>query len=118
MEIKIDNYNIISTGTVITHDNKSVVFRINPLEFILEFKTEKDAPAKIDTHSDDKSMKIVLTNFNNSLGQGLVQPMHVGVINGKELYFQFVVYSLGDSGSKVIHYTWMDIKPEDYGTKE
>lgn len=117
MDIKIDSYNILESGSVITHDNKNVLFRIAPLQFTLEFKTIKDSPVNIETVSDDKSMRIILTNFNNPIGQGIVRPINVGTINEKDIYIQFVVYSLGDTGSKVIHYTWMETKTEGHGAK-
>ncbi|MBQ6050135.1 MAG: hypothetical protein IJL35_06010 [Bacteroidaceae bacterium] len=110
MKIEVDEYEVLYSGTVITHDNKNVIFELKPLKFRLVFKTDttvKDSPINLNLHKEDSCLDIVLTNYNNPLGQGLVRPINVATLNSKVLLLQLIVHSLNDSGAKIIHYVWL-----------
>jgi hypothetical protein len=52
--------------------------------------------------------RVVLNNFNNSLGQGLTSPVLVGTIAGRQLYLVFAAYMIGQPPAPVhvLHYTF------------
>jgi len=84
-------------------------FEIKNLKFKVVFANNeeiKDYSASV--HLIENSyMQITLTNFNNSLGTGLTVPFEVGHLNGRKLFLQFIVYTLGETGTKMFAYTWL-----------
>ncbi len=110
MTIRVNEYDVLYNGTVITHENRDVLFEIQPLKFRLVFKfdnTTKESPINLKLSEDSSCLDIVLTNYDSPIGQGLVRPIKVATLNNKELFLQLMVYSLNDSGAKIIHYTWL-----------
>ena len=111
--IKVGEYEVLNSGTIITHANKSVEFEIKMLRVRIQF--EKDTENK--THKVNSSIidngtcfQITLINFDNSLGTGLTVPIEIGTINGEKIYLQFIVYALTEAGTKMLSYTWLTKK--------
>jgi hypothetical protein len=105
----INNFEIISSGTVISYKDETVNFELNPtLTFKMKFI--KDAESKEQNLDfkiiDNTSVEILLTNFNNTLGTGNIEPLMLATIDKKNIYLNFVIHALGNSDTKTIHYTW------------
>ena len=112
MDIKIDleDFEVISSGTVIGVIDKPITFHITDLIFELRFRINKDhTEQKILSEIPPNQKRLVITfeNFNNSLGIGNVDPLNVGTVNDRLLYLNYIIYSLADNAGKLLHYTWL-----------
>ena len=101
--IKVGDYNLIDSGTVITTKDDDVHFFIRDLEYVFRFvKTDED-DAKVHIASNDgKKMEIELQNFDNPFGVGNINPMIMGEIDGNDLFIMFRINQLNDGG-KTMH---------------
>jgi hypothetical protein len=113
MAIKIttgdSGYEILDSGTVISFLNESIKFQLAAdLKIIVSFKTDKEIKdQKMDFNSiSNNELELILTNFHNSLGTGNAAPISLAIINGKTVYFNFMVYAINETSSKTVHYTW------------
>lgn len=113
LQIFIDGYEIIETGSVAIHSS-SITFKIRGLTYVLEFQDDSvNSDRKFRAENlveDPKGLKLILINFNDSLGVGNIgSPMHMGTTAGKDLFLSLRVYSLSGSNKneRTIHYTWM-----------
>ncbi len=70
------------------------------LRFLLNFKTDADKkePALGYEKVDDHTMRIQLTNWNNSLGITITEPQAVGTYNNHKLLLAFAVTKIGSKG--------------------
>lgn len=111
MEISInDEYEVFQSGTIISHDNKAVCFYIEKLVFRMLFKDDpntKDSPIEMKLDKENNCLDIILTNYNNILGQGVIRPIEVGFLNNKKLSIQFMITSMNSTGTRVVNYTWL-----------
>ncbi len=110
MKIKIGEYDILESGTIVAVENEPIdFFLIENLGFTVRIVFENDLEVKesrVKGEPYDKvGAKLTLTNFN-SIGIGNVSPMHIGTLNNRELFINYRVYSL-DKGAKTFHYTWL-----------
>lgn len=115
MEILINNWELISSGTIITVYNEPTTFKIIDVVFEFHFRdnnTQLDQNIESTVSEDGKKLIIYFENFNNSLGIGNKEPMKIGFIGEKDIYLIYRVYSLIPEAGKLFHYTWL------YKTKE
>ena len=113
VKLKVGEYEVYDSGTIITHDNKEIVFEIKNLKVKILFKTDSEKKAhdaNITLVEGGSCLQIALTNFDNSLGTGLTEPIEIGIINGSRLCLQFLVHALNDGGTKMFSYTWLTKK--------
>jgi hypothetical protein len=111
MDLKIINgdYEVINSGTVVGNQDTPIEFNIQTLSFIFEFRND----VKVTTQRIDKilinkkSLRLVLTNFNNPLGYRNIKPIPIGTIAHRKLYLNFSVYSISDSAGKIFHYSFL-----------
>jgi len=103
------DYDIIDSGTVISFGGESVIFRL-PDNLIIRFAFLTDDSNN--THSiqyhqhSETDLEVRLFNFNNPLGTGNIEPIHIGNINNRPLFLNVRVHFLNASLSRTIHYTW------------
>lgn len=111
MKIKVGDFDVYESGCVITHLGKSVCFYIENLIFEFAFENDSNLPeSKTNVFSDtnnNKKLVFEFINFNNELGQGIKEPVKIALIDNKDLYLQYYIYSFGDNNSKIIKYTWL-----------
>lgn len=114
MKIEIGEYEVYSSGTLITNLNEELVkFHIEDLyfEFLLKDDTSnKEQYLKASAINDKKGVRLEFINFNNSLGSGNTTPIRLAQIKNKSLHLNFRIYAMiGDKGvsGKTIHYTWL-----------
>ncbi|HBC3560402.1 TPA: hypothetical protein KD093_004763, partial [Vibrio parahaemolyticus] len=67
-------------------------FQIDNLKVKFLFVSDEGSP-RYEGKVEDGVLLFRLFNFNNSLGEGLDQPVPIASIKGKELYIQFYVNS-------------------------
>lgn len=110
MKISIGKeYEVVESATVITHDDKDVSFKIDELTIRFIFKVDKsnEETSLSSEIVDNKTLNLILTNYNNPLGQGLIRPVELGSIDGKRFLISFMIYGLNDTGAKTIHVTFL-----------
>lgn len=106
-----ENYKILDTGSVIGFNDEALTFHVaGDLKIILIFKNDLEVEGqKMDYNAiSNNELEIFLTNFNNSLGAGNLKPIPVAKIDNKQVYFNFIIYTLTKDSSKLIHYTWYE----------
>lgn len=98
----IDDMEVLETGILhlLKLDN---VIKIHVSNLILEFhfKENKEVSELNVTAETIGNNKVVLTltNFNNELGEGILQPTELGIVNGTKLFFTFLTHSIVDKRS-------------------
>ena len=109
MEIKVGDYEVYKTGSVISLPDDPIMFNFGTLHFKVIFENHHDENKQnvdIEIASDNSKMTLRFINFNNSLGAGNVKPLSLAYIGKKELLLNYRVYALGKAG-KLFHYTWL-----------
>lgn len=108
--INVEEYEVVKTGTVISHANKDIIFHIENLTYIISFQTDKEYTKTglrfEDDPSDASKLRIILVNYDVST-RGIVIPLRIGSLNEKGLYFQFYLSTLADSSTRIFTYTWL-----------
>ncbi|MBP7260614.1 MAG: hypothetical protein KBB37_04940 [Bacteroidia bacterium] len=111
MEIypEIEDYEVLSSGTIITVPGKKITFKIRDIIFELSFENNNDLSdhkISFEIPEGTKIMKILFENFNNSLGMGNTVPLPLGNIDNKSLFFNYRIYALDENLGKTLNYTW------------
>lgn len=108
IKIKMGEYEVLQSGSVIAIEKEPVEFYIEDLIVVLEFKSsEEDTSMKIkSTIADNKKLNLVFWNFDNELGCGIACPVVIGHLKDRELSL-LVRFSSLSSGGKEIKYTWL-----------
>ena len=89
----------IASGSLNTFDQTPILLEISDnnkkfLKIQFEFKTDKDiSETKTEVAINEDTMVFSLTNYDNPLGTGLVEPLQFAKYNSKLLYILFYVYS-------------------------
>jgi len=111
MNIKIStgNYDVIDSGTVINIVNETIEFVISDLTYVIEFRNDSEKannPVEKEV-INNRSLRLVFYNYNNSLGTGNLNPVAIGTIKGRRLFISYRVYALSDNSGKAFHYTFL-----------
>lgn len=110
IKMNMGGFKVLSSGTVISYKNESILFEIETLKILIKFnKKEETKDYSVNTAliENNTCLQLTLNNFDNSLGTGLTEPFEIGNLNGGKLYLLFIVYALGESGTRQFSYTWL-----------
>jgi len=118
MKIQVGEYDVYAEGTIIGIHNEPIRFIIDNLTFELRFEDAEETVEpnlRATPFADNMGITLVFTNFNNLYGSGNRMPLHLGIIDNKDLFFNYRIYDLrGDEGAekniitgKTVHYTWL-----------
>ena len=114
MEIRIGNYDVLDTGTIVSNikDPIDFIVKADILDTLrLVFKNEgenKNQSVKAQISDDDPRMVILnFTNYNNPFGTASPEPIPLGKLNGRPLFLNFRVYGTSKKSGVHIHYTWL-----------
>lgn len=113
MKISVGEYEVYDKGSVLSHGDRDILFEIKNLKVRIKFENnpeDTNYAANINLIEGNTCLQITLVNFNNPMGTGLTNPVEIGMINGSRLFFQFVVYRLGESDTRMVSYTWLTRK--------
>lgn len=106
MKIKMGDYDLLESGSIITTKDADVHFFIQDLEYVLSFVEDDSVPIQIRTKSNTgKRMELELVNFKDPFGAGNINPFPMGRIGDLQLYILLRVSSLKEGG-KTIQYSW------------
>lgn len=110
LKISMGGYRVLSSGTVISCKNENILFEIDELKVLIKFdkkENTKDYSVNLALIENNTCLQLTLYNFNNSLGTGLTEPFEIGNMKGGKLFLQFIVYTLGESGTRLFSYSWL-----------
>ncbi len=103
------NYKITDAGSLITFNNEDIQFKMfTDLYLVFSFKNDdKVEGTKMESEViNNKTLKLVFINFNNSLGVGNAVPLPIALVENQQLYLNVMIYSLSKESPKNIHYTF------------
>jgi len=105
--VKSSGKDIIASGSVNTFSYDNLEVKIAQFKFVFNF-INSGSEQKIEYRNDGSETLILdIYNFNSSLGVGVKSPLRIGTLMNRELYLSFRVYTLDQSDSKLVHYTFM-----------
>jgi len=108
IKLKIGEHEVLATGSVIGDPQTPIQIELQNLSLNLRFETNNDNRDKqvIVTNQTSTSLELTFTNFDNPTGTGNRMPIHLGTLNGKDLYFNYRIYALDGEVGKLLHYTF------------
>jgi len=113
MKIKTGDKDVLETGSVISFGKEPVEFTLNdPLsgDMVLRLVFVDDQSKTIFEVQTElinqTTLEFRLINFNVITGIGNAEPISLGTLAGRRLFFNYRVYSLNNSDMKTIHYTF------------
>lgn len=112
MIVEISNREVLESGSVVLNGRDNIVFKFTT-EIVIEIsfkKDEKDKEQRIDTKISDGVFHLIFVNYkDNNLGSGLKEPFPVFTMEGKKIYFNFIIHIIGSGETRSIcfNYTWL-----------
>jgi hypothetical protein len=72
------------------------------------YKIEPDSVGILNALAPSSAVRVILNNFDNSLGQGITTPIWVGNVGLRPLYLVFATYLIGQMPNilRLLHYTF------------
>ena len=122
MEIKIvtNDFEVISSGSIIIPENKYVEFQIENLKFRIVFAEERDDKGVItngriasevkNSGSDNEFLQITMFNQNDAFFSSMKEMLNLATLDGKSIQLKFCIQSINrtgqEAGDKLLFYTW------------
>lgn len=106
--VKIGNYDLIESITVIDIDSEPISVNLNGeetgLTFIFRFiKDEKKSDPEINySIIDNNTAEVKIINADGFLGGGNTNLISLGNLNNRKLYYNFRIFGLHNSGNTII----------------
>ncbi len=114
MRIKVGEFDVLESGTVVGNANEPIDFKIEGspvltfrLIFVNDIESKEQSAKAMALQSEQGTIQITFTNYNNSLGVGNTSPIPTGHYQGRKLFLNYRIYSLANDGGKHVHYTWL-----------
>lgn len=104
VNINIDKYEVVASGSVVIHESKNVVFDVDGLNITFSFNNDGGERVFKTEKTGDVSLSIICENFDNEGWVGNVDMLRVGTIKGAPLYVKFRTNFV--SKDVVLFYTW------------
>lgn len=100
---------VIGNGIVPALTEAKLRLAVNELQFEFEFVVDKEHTGfKVERKVIEKKLTFILTNFENSLGSGILNPLEIGHLNSKRLYISFWVWTPNlTEGRRLINWTML-----------
>ena len=110
MQVRSGTYDILASGIVIAFRNQPIEFTLSdeqpPVIFRIVFAFDTGEMrlefATVTMHE----LTMTLFNTDRELATGTQEPLAIGAIQNRRLYFNYRTYSLGDKSQITLHYTW------------
>ena len=105
---------IIGDGVSPSTSDNPLKIKIHDLELCFEFLSNKTNGMKVEKKvKSDNELLLTLTNFNNSLGSGIIKPTEIGLLKNKKIYISFFIWIPNNDGSRLINWTILQEKNTD-----
>ena len=107
IEISSGPYDVLGSGVIHVLEQHGAQLQIADLTINLLFETRADAGQLVETKvTGPKGAELRLINLDGALGWGNVEPMKLGTLEGKDLYFVYRVSSLSDTRIRTLEYSF------------
>ncbi len=83
---------VIGNGISPAMKSQPLCLKVDNLEIEFEFLTDNSNTVKSETRVVGNKLLYILTNFNNQLGSGMIEPFEFGHIKGRKLYISFWIW--------------------------
>lgn len=104
LKVTTSNYEVIASGLVHLTEPE-LTFNLANLILKFNFKSGSDG-TRVDAEVIDGALIINLYNFDNSLGQGKIEPIEIGTLGGRRLFSTFYV-NTSEKNIREFKYTFM-----------
>lgn len=106
--VSSQNHEILLNGSIITFSEEPVIFKFEDLNITVKFENDNNtSQSLVKTYLDHNGLTLIMTNCNNPLGIGNTEPLQIGIIKSRKLFFNYIVHSLGEqSKNKLLNYCW------------
>ena len=97
IKVGVGDKRLVSSGTVHVNGNDKVTIELidNNLKIIFSFEETRDVSGShYNGVGEGSTYNVILYNFNNPFGEGVVTPISIGRVDGKELFMSFFIFSL------------------------
>jgi hypothetical protein len=105
LKVTTSSYEVIASG-VVHITEPEVTFNLANLTIKFVFKSSSDG-TRLNAEVIDDALVISLYNFNNSLGEGKIEPMEIGSLGGRRLFSTFFVNTPEGNDIRQFNYTFM-----------
>lgn len=108
-EIKIGNYNVLLSGSVLVRANEvaRITFRDLALNFIFKDDASQAAP-KLEADGNVNELNLTFINYNSGMGHANTKTLPLGSLDNRKLYLNYAVHSFGvPAVMKLLTYTIM-----------
>lgn len=104
MRIKVGQLDVYEAGTVLARYEETVDFYYENVRVSIEFRDddETEKPNISTEFREENHLAVILKNFKSPLGHGLVDPLRIGTMGGRNLYLNFWIYTHGKAKSREI----------------
>lgn len=104
MEIQYQEKVLYESKTFLSPGDGELEITIGPdndlIKLILEFINTDKKEQRFDFDQiDNRTLKIILSNWNNSLGTSFVEPVEIGTLFHKKLFILLLVRKIGAQGN-------------------
>lgn len=104
--LKSAGKDIIANGIAHTFDRENFEIELKGLRFVFEFRTDSSGQRIEQEVISPTGLKLMIYNFNNTLGTGLTSPLELGTLSNRKLYLAFLVGALSESSIRTVTYTF------------
>lgn len=108
LKITTSGYEVIASG-IVHLTEQDVKFSLANIVIKYLFKTDSGG-LRLSAEVVSDELVISLHNFNNSLGQGKIEPIEVGTLDGRKLFATFYV-NTNEANVRQFIYTFMLLEP-------
>lgn len=125
--IKIGDYEVISTGSILIPKGEYAEFSFDTLNFRIIFKEEKDDDGNVtagryelNVAPNREFLEIILYNQDQTFFSSTPNLINVATLMGRKLCLKFCIHSLNtkdDYEDKLFFYTWYWKKHEETTVK-
>jgi Domain of unknown function (DUF6864) len=107
------NLKVIGNGISPATKEFPLKLKVRDLEIEFEFTDDKSNETVEERRIVGKKLFLVLKNFNNSLGTGVVNPVKFGFIDKKEIFLSYWVWTPNiKDGKRIINWTILQSEEE------
>lgn len=90
----VGNLEVIDNKVVHVTKTSQLSINIDRLTLIIDFSNDKNEFSKVSKEVvNDTTLRIVCNSFNNPLGEGILEPIEIGTLEGKKMYLSFFVWT-------------------------
>jgi len=110
MTIETGGFEIMASGSVLTHRRQPLLFCKGSLELEVVFSMSDDAADDdywVDFTQEEGTNRIAV-EFHNFKGNfmGSEEPVRIGSFDGKALYLNYLVLTVGPRAERLLNYTY------------